>query len=139
MSEPSLFPQLSASRSVFTRRQRDFLLLNIFVLLQHGYVERAAALADAMYAAGDEGADVWLARAVLRFAAGNWREALDCLETLDRVDPIERFGAYRLSDRQRMRRYLKLRCLHEIGDHARVRDALDSYMRHGEGGSEEPE
>lgn len=122
-----------------SRRQRDFLLLNIFVLLRHGYVERARILADAMLAIGDESAEVHLARAVLLFSEKKWSEALEALEALDRIDPLERFGSYRLSDKQRMRRYLKTRCLYELGDQARVRDAIESYMRHGEMGAEEPE
>lgn len=122
-----------------SRRQRDFLLLNIYVLTQHGYVERARVLAEAMLAGGDTSVEVHLARAVLRFADGRWREALEALDVLDRIDPIERFGSYRLNNRQRMRRYLRTRCLFELGEKARVRDALESYMRHGEAGLEEPE
>ena len=121
------------------RRARDFLLLNIFVYLQQGYVAKASVLAEALHRAGDDTAEVHLARAVLRFAAGRFAETLLCLDELDRVAPMERFGAYRLTERQRMRRYLKVRCLHELGDAARARDALDSYMRHGEAGGEEGE
>jgi hypothetical protein len=130
---------VAAGRPALSRKQRDFLLLNIFVLMRHGYVERARILADALNAIGDDSAEVHLARAVLRFAESKWGEALESLEVLDRIDPLERFGSYRLTDKQRMRRYLKTRCLHELGDHARVRDAIEAYMRHGEMGSEEPE
>jgi len=139
MSEVIALPSERRGSRPFTRRQRDFLLLNIFVLLRHGYVERARILADAMQASGDNGVEVHLARCVLRFAERRWNEALESLEVLDRIDPIERFGSYRLNERQRMRRYIKTRCLHEIGDAARMRDALDSYLRHGDAGLEEPE
>lgn len=122
-----------------SRRQRDFLLLNIYVLTQQGYGERARTLAEAMLAAGDGSVEVHLARAVLRFADGRWRDVLDVLDHLDRIDPLERFGSYRLNERQRMRRYLRTRCLYELGETARVRDSLDSYMRHGQAGLEEPE
>lgn len=138
-ADPRPAPANRNGRAPFTRRERDFLLLNIFVLAQNGFPERAAVLAEAMHAHGDDGADVTLARAVLRFSAKRWRETLDVLDALDRIDPIERFGAYRLTERQRMRRYLKMRCLHELGDTARARDALEAYLRHGEEGLEIPE
>lgn len=120
----------------FTRCQRDFLLVNIYVLLQHGYAARAATLAEAMRLYGDDGVEVHLAQAVLHFTAGDWRAALASLEAVDRIVPIERFGAYRLTARQRLRRYLRIRCLHEAGDAAGMRQALDAYLRHGEGGGE---
>ncbi len=139
MNRAPQLPSIGRNCSPLSGMQRDFLLLNIFVLLRHGYVHKARALADAMLLAGDGSQEVHLARAVLRFADGQWHEALESLDLLDRIDPIERFGSYRLTTRQRMRRYLKTRCLFETGDTARVRDALDSYLRHGESGREEPE
>jgi len=139
MSTQSVLPAAPKASRGLNRRQRDFLLLNIFVLARHGYVDRARVLADAMFETGDESVEVILARAVLRFAEGQWAETLDELDRLDRIAPMERFGSYRLTDRQRMRRYLKTRSLHELGDKARARDAIDAYMRHGEAGLEEPE
>lgn len=111
--------------------QRDFLLLTIFVLSQHGYIDRAGLLAEALYTLGDQSPPVLLARAILRFFKQDWRPALACLEELDRVAPMERFGDYRLTDRQRMRRYLRARCLHELGEAQRARDAILGYLRHG--------
>jgi hypothetical protein len=122
-----------------SRRERDFILLNIFVLAQQGYVSRAEVLVDALYLMGERSVDVLLARSVVRFLSGEWPQALACLEELDREDPIERFGAYKLTERQRMRRYLKARCLFELQERARARDAIDSYLRHGSDGNEEPE
>ena len=139
MTKALLFPVPQPGMQRLTRRQRDFLMLNIFILMRHGYIGRARILADALHATGEDTADVHLARAVLRFAHGEWERALESLEVLDRIDPIERFGAYRLTNSQRMRRYLKTRCFHELGDSDRVRDSLDSYMRHGEEGLEVPE
>lgn len=127
----------AASRSALGKRERDFLLLNIHVLARHGYVERAAVLAEAMHLAGDMSPDVLLARAVLRFSLRDWAGALACIEELDRIDPAERFGSYRLTDRQRMRRYIKMRALHEMHETARARDARDVYLRHGAEGAEQ--
>jgi hypothetical protein len=112
-------------------RQRDFLLLNIFVLAQHGYIERAGVLADALHVLGDNSSEVALARAVLRFFAQDWTAALACLDDLDRIDPIEKFGSYVMSDGQRMRRYLKARCFYELKEFPRARDVVESYLRHG--------
>ncbi len=112
-------------------KQRGFLLLNIYVLAQQGYIERAATLAEAMHHSGDRSVDVTLARLVLAFMGGDHPRALALVDELDRIDPVERFGEYRLTDRQRMRRYIKARCLFESGDKAGARDAVDSYLRHG--------
>jgi hypothetical protein len=122
-----------------SRREYDFLLLNIFVLVQHGYIDRAAAVAEALYLMGEHSSEVLLARALVRFLAGEWRPTLACLEELDRLDPVERFGSYKLTERQRMRRYLKARCLYELNERAGARDAIDSYLRHGAHGIEEAE
>jgi hypothetical protein len=117
-------------------RQRDFLLLTIFVLSQHGYMDRAGSLAEALYVLGDDSAEVMLARVILRFFAREWMPALTGLDELDRIDPIERFGRYTLTDRQRMRRYIKARCLYELRQTARARDAIESYLRHGAAGED---
>ena len=122
-----------------SRRERDFLLLNIFILAQQGYMDRAAVLVEALYLMGERSSDVLLARAVIRFFSGEWPEALKGLEELDREDPLERFGTYKLTDRQRMRRYLKARCLYELQERAGARDAIESYLRHGQEGLEEAE
>lgn len=115
-------------------RQRDFLLLTIFVLAQQGYVDRAGILAESLHLLGDASAETLLARAVLRFFAEDYAAALAVLEELDRLAPIERFGSYSLDERQRMRRYLKARCLHELGEPGRARDAVEIYLRHGADG-----
>lgn len=112
-------------------RQRDFLLMTIFVLAQQGYIDRAGVLAEALYLTGETTPEVMLARAVLRFLAGEWSSTLACLEDLDRLDPVERFGSYRLTEPQRMRRFLAARCLFELGDRAKANDALEVYLRHG--------
>lgn len=120
-------------------RHRDFLLLNIFVSVQHGYISRARAFAEALYVLGDTSMEVLLARTVLRFFSRDWSGVLAGLEELDRVDPIERFGSYTLSDSQRMRRYLKARSFFELHDHARAHDVVESYLRHGVETSETPD
>lgn len=129
------FPRASA----VSRKERDFLLLNIYVFARHGYIEHARAFADALYLMGETTADVLLARAVTRFLSNDWAASLAVLEELDRADPIERFGSYQPSPKQRMRRYLKARSLYELGMGENASDALEAYLRHGVSGVEEPE
>lgn len=109
--------------------ERDYLLLTLFVLVQQGYVDRAAAIAEAMQVMGEDGLELHAARAVLHFLRGEWRPALACLDDYDRADPVERFGSYRLSEMQRLRRYLRARCLHELGEPAQAREAIERYLR----------
>lgn len=112
--------------------QRELLMLMIFVLFRHGRIDRAGLLAEALHLTGDDGADVLLARAVMRFARQDWAATLLCLEALDRVAPLERFGSYTLTEGQRMRRYLRARCLHELDQGQPAQDAIGSYLRHGQ-------
>lgn len=114
-----------------TQRQRDFLLLSVYVYAQHGHVDKAGVLLEALYGLGEYSSEIMIGRAVLRFFKRDWAAALACLEDLDRFDPMERFGNYKLTERQRMRRYLKARCLFELEEPARARDAVDVYLRHG--------
>jgi len=131
MAEITTLDRTGESEGPIAGDERDFILLTVYVLAQHGYVEKATELTEGLHAAGDTTRHVLLARAVLRFFARDFRAALGCLEELDKVDPVERFGNYRLSDRQRMRRYIKARCLFELREIPRVKDAVDSYLRHG--------
>lgn len=114
-----------------TDRQKDFVMLTVYVLVQQGYVARAGVLLEALYLAAGASPEVMLGRALLRFFRRDFSNALSCLEELDRIDPLERFGQYRLTERQRMRRYMKARCLYELNEDIRARDAVEVYLRHG--------
>lgn len=126
----------TAHSSFIRRKERDFLLLNIYVFVQHGYVDRARILADSLYYMGDTSIEVLLARTVTRFLMRDWTGTLATLEELDHADPIERFGSYQPTWQQRMRRYLKARSLFELDMHDSADDALESYLRHGNSGEE---
>jgi tetratricopeptide (TPR) repeat protein len=115
-------------------RERDYLLLSLYVLAQQGYVERAGAIAEAMRVMGESALELAAARAVLHFLKGEWRQALACLDEYDRLDPVERFGSYRLTEMQRLRRYLRARCLHELAEPAQAREAVERYLRLGSDG-----
>lgn len=112
-----------------TARQADFLQLTAFVLAQQGRYEKADILLSAMDLVARPGTAVTLARAVLRYYLRDYRVALACLEEIDVVDPIERFGQQSLNDRQKLRRYIKARCYRELGQQAKMRDAVDIYLQ----------
>ena len=113
------------------RREHDFVMLVVFVFLQHRLYERASALVEGLLATGMEDARTVLARAVLAFCRGEHQAALDALSRLDRLDPIERYKGRLLTDRERMRSYLRARSLFELG--AGERQAIELYIRHRDG------
>jgi outer membrane PBP1 activator LpoA protein len=119
--------------------ERDFLLLVIYIYLQHQMNDRAQVLVEAMAEAGDSSREVVLAQAILAFMRKDYERTLEVLARLDRIDPIERYARNTLSERQRMRSYLRARSLHELGDDAAA--TVDLYIRHqerpsGRGGEE---
>lgn len=110
-------------------RQRDYIHLTAYVLAQHGHFERADALLAALEATGERGIQLLLSRAVLQYYRGAHREVLALLDRIDVADPIERFGAQDLSERQKLRRYLRACCYRELGYAAKASDAVDIYLR----------
>ncbi len=91
-----------------TRRERDYLLVTIFVFAQHGAYERAKTLVDAMLAIGDDTPEVLLAEAILSFFCDDFDLTLNCLDKLD-ARGGDAFGAP--SDEiERMRVFLRARC-----------------------------
>lgn len=113
-----------------TRSERAFLLLTIYVLARQNYIGRASRLAEAMHAAGDGSPEVLLARAVLASLEGKPQAVLGFLDQLDRLDPVERFGTYALTERQRARRLLRAQALSATGARAAAREAAELYLRH---------
>ncbi len=79
VSSTNLIVAPRAGGRALSSSQRDYILLNIFVLAQHGYIERAACLAEALEVLGDRSAAVVLARAVFKFLSRDWASALCCL------------------------------------------------------------
>lgn len=110
--------------------ERDFLLLLVFVYLQHDLHDRAQVLVEAMLEAGDQTRETVLASAVLCFCQKDYERTLAMLARLDRIDPIERYARNTLTDRQRMRSYLRARSLYELGGDMKA--TVDLYIRHQE-------
>lgn len=109
-------------------QERDFVLLTLFVLVQHCEYEKASTIAEALIEAGDSSAEALLGHAVIAFCLQDYGTVLESLAQLDRVDPIERYGQREGTERERMRSYLRARSLHEKGEEQR--NAIDLYLRH---------
>lgn len=109
-------------------RHKDFLLLNIYILTQHGKYHEAFTLVSSMRVLGESSKDTLLAYTVLLFLLERYELALEGLRELDAVDPLEQFGKYVQSDEQTMRRYIKARCLYSLHDEEVAKDAIDIYL-----------
>lgn len=99
---------MSRSDTTLSRRERDYMLVTIFVFAQHGAFDRAKTLVNAMLATGDETSEVLLAEAILSFFCNDFDLTLSCLDKLDAQD--ETLFAIAQSDRARMRTFLRARC-----------------------------
>jgi len=130
MATTSQYPEL------LTRRQLDYLLLTMFVLSQHGHFDCLDILASALSTIGEKNPQVVAAHTIVCFIKNDWEQTLAYLEELDRIAPIERFGKYKVTDKHRMRKYLRARCLYELGDANRAKDAIASYLRYSTSQSE---
>lgn len=96
-------------------RQRDYLLLTVFVLGQHGHFDRAKALVDGLVALDDQGDDLLLAQAVLAFFADDFHKTITCLDTLDERTAALASPSKKETEAKRMRRYLRARCYFQTG------------------------
>lgn len=121
--------------SAFSERERDFVLLTLFVLVQHRQYDKAAIIAEGLLRAGGASREVLLAHAVIAFCRQDYDTTLRSLARLDRINPIERYGSRKSTERERMRSYLRARSLHELGDGKR--NAIDLYLRHARGQGED--
>lgn len=98
-----------------TSPQRDYLLLTVFVLGQHGHFDRAKALVDGLIELGDVADDVLLAQGVLAFFNNDFHQTIACLDELDtRADSIGTVKP-KTNEAERMRRYLRARCFFQTG------------------------
>ncbi|MEM9785844.1 MAG: hypothetical protein AAF801_05045 [Pseudomonadota bacterium] len=100
-------------------RQRDYLLMTVFVFAQHGDYARAKQIIDGMLALGERSERMLISQAVLEFFCGNYAAALRCLDDLDRLASDGRKAG---QDTIRMRHYLRARCLYASGREAEAQD-----------------
>ncbi len=96
------------------RRRRSYICLHVFVLMQHGYHAKALIWLDVLYRSGDRSEHVLFTRASALFLDGRFAEASTALQEADRLHPIERFGESRVDERQKLRQYMRARCIFEM-------------------------
>ncbi len=92
----------------------SYITLHVFVLMQHGYFDKASTWLDLLHAAGDRSEHVLFTRAAALFLDGRYSEAVAALQEADRHHPIERFGEVQVDDRQKMRVYMRARSAFEL-------------------------
>lgn len=118
---------------MLTERQHDFLLLAIFVRLQHERHAEAGRLVEAARRLGVNSPELSFARAVVEHLAGNHRAALEAARSCEVIEPAEMGADAKALRRIRMRNYIKARAILSLtgalDDEAR--SALDFYLRMG--------
>lgn len=100
-------------------RQRDYLLMTVFVFAQHGDHARAKQIIDGMLALGERSEKVLISQAVLEFFCGNYAVSLRCLDDLDRMAGSEKTRDH---NAKRMRQYLRARCYYSSGRQTEAQD-----------------
>ncbi|NIZ12001.1 hypothetical protein [Phaeobacter sp. HF9A] len=112
-------------------QEADFLLIAIFVRLQHQRPEEAKVLIDGALAAGLRSPEIAFASAVVENTLGNHTAALEAVALCEEVEPAKVNLGAKTRRRLRMRSYIKARSLYalhgELGEDGRA--ALDFYMR----------
>ncbi|QUS54374.1 hypothetical protein [Pseudovibrio brasiliensis] len=109
-------------------RQRDFLLLSVYIMTQNCKYAEALTMVQGMMVMEDDSKEVLLARTILLFLLNRFDLALESLRELDLLDPLEQFGNYTRSDEQSMRHYIRARCLYTLHDADKAKDAIDIYL-----------
>ena len=92
-----------------TTRQRDYLLLTVFVLARHNYIDRALTLVDGLLAIGEDDEDVLFAQVILKFIQGECAGALSGLDELMQRD-VNAPSTAIPSEKQVVQLYLRARC-----------------------------
>jgi hypothetical protein len=118
---------------MLSARQHDFLLLAIFVRLQHARHDEAKSMVDAAQLLGVNSPELAFAKAVVEHLSGNHRAALAAARNCEVIEPAELGADPKALRRIRMRNYIKARAILSLtgalDDEAR--SALDFYLRMG--------
>lgn len=97
-----------------SRDHRSYICLQVFVLVQHGYFDRALLWLNVLYQMGDRTEHVLFSRATALFLSEDYAAAINALQELDARYPTETFGEKILSDKEKMRTYMKIRSQSEL-------------------------
>lgn len=129
----SLPDVVNASASTLSTRERDYVMIALFVRIQHLRFDEAQTLIDALMAAGETTADILFAKAVVENALQDHEAALNTVRQLEKLDPAIITAGSKSTRRARMRAYIKARCCFALNDalDEEGRAALDFYLRHG--------
>lgn len=124
---------LTASESVISKHEHDYIMLAIFTRIQHRHFDKANALIDALITAGEVSKDLLFARAVVENNTGQHARALKTVRELERIDPASMAASSLQIRRARMRAYIKARACFETSEvlDEEYHAALDFYLRHG--------
>ena len=118
---------------MITQRQHDFLMLAIYVRLQHQRHDEARQLVDAARRIGVKSPELFFAKAVVEHLMGNHRAALEAARSCEVAEPAGLNADSKALRRIRMRNYIKARSIlsmtGDLDDEAR--SALDFYLRMG--------
>jgi hypothetical protein len=113
--------------------ERDYLMIALFVRIQHLRFAEADTLIRALITAGEFTPDLLFAKAVVENALGAHEAALATVRQLEHLSPAMAEAKTKSMRRARMRAYIKARASFaltgELDDEARA--ALDFYLRHG--------
>ena len=113
--------------------ERDYLMIALFVRIQHLRFAEAEILIRALITAGEVTPDLLFAKAVVENALGAHESALATVRQLEHLSPAMAEAKTKATRRARMRAYIKARASFaltgELDDEARA--ALDFYLRHG--------
>lgn len=132
-SSPSLPVLMAPPDSALPRLERDYLMIALFVRIQHLRFAEADLLIRALMTAGEITPDLLFAKAVVENAMGAHEAALATVRQLEQLSPAMAEAKTKATRRTRMRAYIKARASFaltgELDDEARA--ALDFYLRHG--------
>ena len=122
-----------AASSALPPLERDYLMIALFVRIQHLRFAEAEVLIRALMTAGEVTPDLLFAKAVVENAMGSYEQALATVRQLEQLSPAMAEAKAKAMRRARMRAYIKARASFaltgELDDEARA--ALDFYLRHG--------
>lgn len=94
--------------------QRDYMVLLVFILARHGYLDRAAGIIEGLMALGDNELDTRTSRVILLFLQADYSSALEALDQLEASVPST-IGLSARDQDFRLRRYMRARCYYETG------------------------
>ena len=124
---------LQGHASALPPLERDYLMIALFVRIQHLRHAEAEVLIRALVTAGEVTPDLLFAKAVVENALGKYESALATVRHLEQISPAMAEAKSKATRRARMRAYIKARASFaltgELDEEARA--AIDFYLRHG--------